>query len=97
MVKLTPDLIQQSMQYINPVRDRELDLRGNIGVDSILYNSVQLRHNRRNCWLRFGYDNINHIDSHAPRTNSNSAFNLNRRIHTFVEFNSNIVTSYTCC
>ncbi|XP_066993688.1 U2 small nuclear ribonucleoprotein A' [Anabrus simplex] len=28
MVKLTPDLIQQSMQYINPVRDRELDLRG---------------------------------------------------------------------
>jgi len=28
MVKLTPDLIQQSMQYTNPVRDRELDLRG---------------------------------------------------------------------
>ncbi|XP_020287677.1 probable U2 small nuclear ribonucleoprotein A' [Pseudomyrmex gracilis] len=28
MVKLTPDLIEQSMQYINPVRDRELDLRG---------------------------------------------------------------------
>lgn len=28
MVKLTPDLIQQSKQYINPVRDRELDLRG---------------------------------------------------------------------
>ncbi|KAK3930129.1 U2 small nuclear ribonucleoprotein A' [Frankliniella fusca] len=28
MVKLTPDLINQSMQYINPVRDRELDLRG---------------------------------------------------------------------
>lgn len=28
MVKLSPDLIQQSMQYINPVRDRELDLRG---------------------------------------------------------------------
>jgi U2 small nuclear ribonucleoprotein A' len=40
MVKLTPDLIQQSMQYINPVRDRELDLRGNIGVDSNLYNSI---------------------------------------------------------
>jgi hypothetical protein len=38
MVKLTPDLIQQSMQYINPVRDRELDLRGNIDVDSNLYN-----------------------------------------------------------
>lgn len=28
MVKLTPELIQQSPQYINPVRDRELDLRG---------------------------------------------------------------------
>jgi hypothetical protein len=42
MVKLTPDLIQQSMQYINPVRDRELDLRGNIGVDSILYNNSMM-------------------------------------------------------
>lgn len=29
MVKLTPELINQSMQYINPCRDRELDLRGN--------------------------------------------------------------------
>lgn len=28
MVKLTPDLIQQSMQYVNPCRDRELSLRG---------------------------------------------------------------------
>ncbi|XP_076056443.1 small nuclear ribonucleoprotein polypeptide A'-like U2A isoform X2 [Oratosquilla oratoria] len=28
MVKLTPELIQQSVQYINPVRDRELVLRG---------------------------------------------------------------------
>ncbi|XP_071453473.1 U2 small nuclear ribonucleoprotein A' [Hetaerina americana] len=28
MVKLTPELIQQSMQYMNPVKDRELDLRG---------------------------------------------------------------------
>ncbi|GLH03277.1 hypothetical protein R5R35_001888 [Gryllus longicercus] len=28
MVKLTPEIIQQSMQYINPVQDRELDLRG---------------------------------------------------------------------
>lgn len=28
MVKLSPELIQQAMQYINPVRDRELDLRG---------------------------------------------------------------------
>lgn len=28
MVKLTPELIEQSAQYTNPVRDRELDLRG---------------------------------------------------------------------
>uniref|UniRef100_A0A0A9YS56 Probable U2 small nuclear ribonucleoprotein A' n=1 Tax=Lygus hesperus TaxID=30085 RepID=A0A0A9YS56_LYGHE len=28
MVKLTPELIQQAMQYMNPVRDREIDLRG---------------------------------------------------------------------
>jgi len=28
MVKLTPELIQLAAQYINPVRDRELDLRG---------------------------------------------------------------------
>lgn len=28
MVKLTAELIQNSMQYINPVKDRELDLRG---------------------------------------------------------------------
>lgn len=29
MVKLTAELIQNSMQFINPVKDRELDLRGN--------------------------------------------------------------------
>nr|CAB3266442.1 U2 small nuclear ribonucleoprotein A'-like [Phallusia mammillata] len=28
MVKLTPELIEQAIQYINPVRDRELHLRG---------------------------------------------------------------------
>ncbi len=28
MVKLTPELIEQCVQYTNPVRDRELDLRG---------------------------------------------------------------------
>lgn len=39
MVKLTPDLIQNSMQYINPVKDRELDLRG-----SIFFRLVQLSH-----------------------------------------------------
>lgn len=29
MVKLTTELINSCMQYINPCRDRELDLRGN--------------------------------------------------------------------
>lgn len=28
MVKLTAEIIQNSMQFINPVKDRELDLRG---------------------------------------------------------------------
>ena len=28
MVKLSVELIQQAYQHINPVRDRELDLRG---------------------------------------------------------------------
>lgn len=41
MVKLTPELILQSMQYINPVRDRELDLRGNrILIISIMSPSI---------------------------------------------------------
>lgn len=35
MVKLTPELINSSMQYINPCRDRELDLRGKCLVDEI--------------------------------------------------------------
>ena len=28
MVKLTPDLVIGAAQYLNPCRDRELDLRG---------------------------------------------------------------------
>lgn len=28
MVKLSTDLIEKSAQYTNPIRDRELDLRG---------------------------------------------------------------------
>ncbi len=30
MVKLTPELIETCAQYTNPVRDRELDLRGKV-------------------------------------------------------------------
>lgn len=43
MVKLTPDLIQQSMQYMNPVRDRELDLRGKkIKLLYFIYNTFNV-------------------------------------------------------
>lgn len=31
MVKLTAELIEQAAQYTNAVRDRELDLRGELG------------------------------------------------------------------
>lgn len=40
MVKLTAELVQQSLQYTNPCRDRELDLRGNFF--SILTNFMCL-------------------------------------------------------
>lgn len=30
MVKLTPELINSCMQFINPCRDRELDMRGEV-------------------------------------------------------------------
>ena len=30
MVKLTPELIEDSYQYVNPVREYELSLRGKI-------------------------------------------------------------------
>ncbi|KAJ1526645.1 hypothetical protein ONE63_008230 [Megalurothrips usitatus] len=52
MVKLTPDLINQSMQYINPVRDRELDLRGykipvieNMGATMDQFDTIDLSDN----------------------------------------------------
>lgn len=34
MVKLSAELIEQAAQYTNPVRDRELDLRGESLVKS---------------------------------------------------------------
>uniref|UniRef100_A0A336LQJ4 Probable U2 small nuclear ribonucleoprotein A' n=1 Tax=Culicoides sonorensis TaxID=179676 RepID=A0A336LQJ4_CULSO len=52
MVKLTPELITQSMQYINPVRDYELDLRGykipqieNMGATLDQFDTVDLSDN----------------------------------------------------
>lgn len=52
MVKLTPELIQQSMQHINPVRDRELDLRGykipvieNLGATLDQFDTIDLSDN----------------------------------------------------
>lgn len=43
MVKLTPELINQSMQFINPCRDRELDLRG---VQTFIILRLTLRFDR---------------------------------------------------
>nr|6F4G_A Chain A, Probable U2 small nuclear ribonucleoprotein A' [Drosophila melanogaster]6F4G_D Chain D, Probable U2 small nuclear ribonucleoprotein A' [Drosophila melanogaster]6F4J_A Chain A, Probable U2 small nuclear ribonucleoprotein A' [Drosophila melanogaster]6F4J_B Chain B, Probable U2 small nuclear ribonucleoprotein A' [Drosophila melanogaster] len=52
MVKLTPELINQSMQYINPVRERELDLRGykipqieNLGATLDQFDTIDLSDN----------------------------------------------------
>ena len=52
MVKLTPDLIEGAAQYINPVRDRELDLRGykipvieNLGTTLDQFDTLDLSDN----------------------------------------------------
>lgn len=52
MVKLTPDLIESAAQYINPVRDRELDLRGykipvieNLGATLDQFDSIDFSDN----------------------------------------------------
>uniref|UniRef100_A0A0V0GBQ2 Probable U2 small nuclear ribonucleoprotein A' n=1 Tax=Triatoma dimidiata TaxID=72491 RepID=A0A0V0GBQ2_TRIDM len=52
MVKLTPELIQQALQYINPIRDRELDLRGykipvieNLGATLDQFDTIDLSDN----------------------------------------------------
>ena len=66
MVKCTPDLIEGAGQYINPVRDRELDLRGykipvieNLGAtldqfDTIDFSDNEIRDdmdNSRMIWI----------------------------------------------
>jgi U2 small nuclear ribonucleoprotein A' len=52
MVKLTPDLIEGAAQYMNPVRDRELDLRGykipvieNLGTTLDQFDTLDLSDN----------------------------------------------------
>ncbi|XP_013380350.1 U2 small nuclear ribonucleoprotein A' [Lingula anatina] len=52
MVKLTADLIEQAAQYTNPVRDRELDLRGykipvieNLGASLDQFDTIDLSDN----------------------------------------------------
>ncbi|XP_074642020.1 U2 small nuclear ribonucleoprotein A'-like [Tubulanus polymorphus] len=52
MVKLTPELIEQSAQFTNPVRDRELDLRGykipvieNLGATLDQFDTIDLSDN----------------------------------------------------
>ena len=41
MVRLTPDLIVGAAQYLNPCRDRELDLRGRWGREMYNVSSIQ--------------------------------------------------------
>jgi hypothetical protein len=38
MVKLTPELIEDSYQYVNPVREYELSLRGILKEISIIFS-----------------------------------------------------------
>uniref|UniRef100_A0A673NHX9 U2 small nuclear ribonucleoprotein A'-like n=1 Tax=Sinocyclocheilus rhinocerous TaxID=307959 RepID=A0A673NHX9_9TELE len=52
MVKLTAELIEQAAQYTNPVRDRELDLRGykipvleNLGATLDQFDTIDLSDN----------------------------------------------------
>ncbi|XP_077301366.1 small nuclear ribonucleoprotein polypeptide A'-like U2A [Arctopsyche grandis] len=52
MVKLTAELVQQSLQYTNPCKDRELDLRGykipqieNMGATSDQFDCIDLSEN----------------------------------------------------
>ena len=52
MVKLTPDIIEGAGQYINPIRDRELDLRGykvpvieNLGAALDQYDTIDFSDN----------------------------------------------------
>ncbi|XP_044755423.1 U2 small nuclear ribonucleoprotein A' [Coccinella septempunctata] len=52
MVKLTAELIQNSMQYTNPVKDRELDLRGyripeieNLGATGDQFDTIDFSDN----------------------------------------------------
>lgn len=45
MVKLTPELINSSMQYINPCRDRELDLRGKSKLCYVILRLCESIHN----------------------------------------------------
>lgn len=49
MVKLTTELIMNSYQFINPVKDRELDLRGK-HCDTIMWSILGLLHKRIYCF-----------------------------------------------
>lgn len=88
MVKLTPELINQSMQYINPCRDRELDLRGykipqieNMGATLDQFDTIDLSDN-----------DLRKLDGfpHLPRLkclllNNNRIVRISDKLHEFVE------------
>ncbi|CAH1772555.1 unnamed protein product, partial [Owenia fusiformis] len=80
MVKLTPELIQQAQQYTNPVRDRELTLRGykipvleNLGATLDQFDTID-----------FSDNDIRKLDS----------FPLLKRLKTLL-FNNNRVSRIT--
>ncbi|CAK8689175.1 U2 small nuclear ribonucleoprotein A'-like [Clavelina lepadiformis] len=87
MVKLTPDLIEQAIQYINPVRDRELLLRGykipvieNMGATLDQFDTVD-----------FSDNDIRKLDGFPllPRIkalhfNNNRICRIGEDVHTFI-------------
>lgn len=64
MVKLTTELIMNSFQFINPVKDRELDLRGkrqpNVVWFVITENIIYLRLKKTYQYIIFIHSVLNH-------------------------------------
>lgn len=71
MVKLTPDLILEAMQYFNPAKERELSLRGNKipTIENLGVTSVRCR-NLLSCMFCFSTEPIRcdrlHRQRHSP-------------------------------
>lgn len=55
MVKLTAELIEQAAQYTNAVRDRELDLRGELEGARAVFRLRRVAAGSRPCRVRNGW------------------------------------------